>query len=116
MDTSDSAVWVDGSLSLATEAIDLRVVVVPKDFSPLTLRTPLLVRDIFAHPQISAEKGPLGRKLASAFVLGLLNPIAALIPLIDTGDAAAANKGAAGCAGLVQRSKAKLPVTPAPTR
>ena len=116
VDTSDSAVWVDGSLSLATEAIDLRVVVVPKDFSPLTLRTPLLVRGTFAHPQISAEKGPLGRKLASAFVLGLLNPIAALIPLIDTGDAAAANKGAAGCAGLVQRSKAKLPVTPAPTR
>ena len=116
VDTSDSAVWVDGSLSLATEAIDLRVVVMPKDFSPLTLRTPLLVRGTFAHPQISAEKGPLGRKLASAFVLGLLNPIAALIPLIDTGDAAAANKGAAGCAGLVQRSKAKLPVTPAPTR
>ncbi len=116
MDTSDSAVWVDGSLSLANEAIDLRVVVVPKDFSPLTLRTPLLVRGTFANPEISVEKGPLGRKLASAFVLGLLNPIAALIPLIDTGDAAAANKGAAPCAGLVaglvQHSKAKLAVIP----
>ncbi len=116
MDTSDSAVWVDGSLSLATEAIELRVVVVPKDFSPLTLRSPLLVRGTFANPQISVEKGPLGRKLASAFVLGLLNPIAALIPLIDMGDAAAADKGAAGCAGLVQQSKAKLPVASTPTR
>ena len=68
------------------------------------------------NPQISVEKGPLGRKLASAFVLGLLNPIAALIPLIDMGDAAAADKGAAGCAGLVQQSKAKLPVASTPTR
>jgi len=44
VDTGDSAVWVQGSVSMVTEALDLRVVVMPKDFSPLTLRTPLLVR------------------------------------------------------------------------
>jgi len=116
IDTSDSTVWVDGSLSLATEAIDLRMVVVPKDFSPLTLRTPVLVRGTFSEPKISVEKGPLGRKLGSAFLLGLLNPLAALIPFIDTGGSTAANKGSAGCAGLVQRGKAKFPVAVAPTR
>ena len=110
LDTSDSAVWVEGSLSLATEAIELRAVVTPKDFSPLTLRTPLLVRGTFASPIVSIEKGPLGRKLATSFLLALVNPLAALIPLIDRGDAAAAKEGAAGCVALTQRSKARLAV------
>ena len=116
LDTTESVILVDGTLSLATESIELKAVVLPKDFSPLTLRTPLLVRGTIANPQVSVEKGPLGRKLASAFVLGLLNPIAALLPLIDTGDADAANKGAAGCASLVTRSKAKLTLQRAPVR
>ena len=107
-DTSESAIWVEGSLSLATEAIDLRAVVTPKDFSPLTLRTPLLVRGTFAAPQISVEKAPLAKKLATAFLLSLANPLAALIPLVDPGDAEEAKRAAASCRGLFERSKARL--------
>ena len=110
LDTTDSSVWVEGTLSLATEALDLRAVVMPKDFSPLTLRTPLHVGGTFAKPEVSVEKGPLGLKLASAFLLGLINPLAALIPLIDPGDADAAKRGAAGCQSLMQRAAAKRPV------
>ena len=115
LDTAESAIWVEGSLSLATEALDLRAVVTPKDFSPLTLRTPLLVRGTFADPVVSIEKGPLGRKLATSFLLALVNPLAALIPLIDRGDPAAAKEAAAGCVDLTQRSKARLAVA-APVR
>ena len=115
LDTIESAIWVEGSLSLATEAMELRAVVTPKDFSPLTLRTPLLVRGTFANPAVSLEKGPLGRTVATSVLLGLLNPLAALIPLIDRGDPTAAKEGAAGCAGLMQRSKARLPAA-APVR
>ena len=107
LDTTDSSVWVDGSLSLANETLDLRAVVMPKDFSPLTLRTPLRVTGSFSNPEVSVEKGPLGLKLAGALLLGLLNPLAALIPLIDPGDADAARQGAAGCRGLMQRHAAK---------
>ena len=110
LDTTDSAIWIDGTLSLATEALDLRAVVMPKDFSPLTLRTPLRVRGSFANPEVSVEKGPLGLKLAGAFLLGLVNPLAALIPLVDPGDADAAKRGASGCQGLMQRSTAKRTV------
>ena len=110
LDTSDSSVWVDGTLSLATEALDLRAVVMPKDFSPLTLRTPLHVGGSFANPSVSVEKGPLGLKLAGAFLLGLINPLAALIPLIDPGDAEAAKRGASGCQSLMQRGTAKRTV------
>jgi AsmA family protein len=114
LDTKDSAVWIDGSLSLATEALDLRAVVFPKDFSPLALRSPLLVKGSFAKPEVSIEKAPLARKLGLSVLLGLLNPLAALIPLIDLGDAQAAAAGgaaardvsASGCANLAKRARA----------
>ena len=107
LDTIDSAIWIDGSLSLATEALDLRAVVTPKDFSPLTLRTPLLVRGSFGSPVVSIEKGPLARKLGAAILLALVNPLAALIPLIDRGEADAPLAGAVGCKGIKQRSDAQ---------
>ncbi len=112
LDTNDSAIWVEGSLSLATEVIDLRAVVMPKDFSPLTFRTPLLVRGSFSQPGVSLDKGPMSRTLISAFLLALVNPLAALIPLVDPGDAQAANRNAAGCASLVQRASGKAPSGP----
>ena len=96
VDTIDSSLWVEGALSLATEALDLRVVVLPKDFSPLALRTPLLVRGSFAKPEVTLEKAPLARKLGASVLLGLLNPLAALIPFIDTGDAKLAEERGGG--------------------
>lgn len=100
LDTRDSTVWVDGSLSLASETLDLRGIVVPKDFSPLALRTPLNVRGSFADPQVSLQAGPLAGKLAASALLALVNPLAALLPLIDLGDGDNAGQGAAGCQNL----------------
>jgi uncharacterized protein involved in outer membrane biogenesis len=97
LDTRDSTVWADGSLSLATEQLDLRAVVAPKDFSMLTLRAPLQLRGSFAHPTVTVEKGPLGLKLGSALLLGLVNPLAALLPLVDVGRAQEARASAASC-------------------
>lgn len=105
VDTLDSSLWVDGSLSLANEAIDLRLVVAPKDFSPLTLRAPLRVGGSFRVPRVSIDKAPLARKFGATLLLALVNPFAALLPLIDPGNAAEAARAAAGCHGL----KARLP-------
>ena len=112
LDTRDSVVWIDGTVSLAHEALDLRAVVAPKDFSPLTLRTPLRVRGSFAQPVVSLQTQALGQKLGAAFLLGLINPLAALIPLIDPGDTEAARSGAAACQSLRQRGVVKAAVTP----
>jgi len=103
LDTRDSAVWADGTLSLATETVALRVVVVPRDFSPLALRAPLHLDGPLGAPRVSLDKAPLARRLGGALLLGLLNPLAALLPLIDLGDDAAATRGAAGCRALAQR-------------
>jgi AsmA family protein len=107
LDTSDSTLWVDGNLSLATEALDLRVVATPKDFSPLALRTPLLVRGTFANPSISLDKGKLGTRLGASVLLGLLNPLAALVPLIDIGSSEDAKRGGEQCRALSERIAAR---------
>jgi hypothetical protein len=108
LDTRDSVIWIDGSLSMASEAIDLRAVVSPKDFSPLTLRTPLRVRGSFAAPEVSLDKTPIARKLAAALLLALLNPLAALIPFIDPGDGTTTTtRTADACQSLMQRSAGK---------
>ncbi len=112
IDTLDSALWIDGSLSLADESLDLRAVVSPKDFSPLTLRTPIHVRGSFSAPEVSLEKGPLVRTIGGAALLALINPLAALIPLFDQAQTAQADRGAAGCTDLVRRGQAARAVPP----
>ena len=113
LDTVDSTLWMDGSVSLASEAIDLRMVVAPKDFSPLALRTPIHLRGSLANPSVSIERGKLGARLGASALLALINPLAALIPLIDAGNSADAARGADQCRALAQRIAA-LPNLPAP--
>jgi AsmA family protein len=113
LDTRDSTLWIDGSLSLATEAMDLRVVATPKDFSPLALRTPLHIRGSFGDPSISLDKGQLGTRLGASALLAFVNPLAALIPLIDVGSTADAKRGADQCRALSNRIAAR-PALPAP--
>lgn len=108
IDTQDSAMWVNGSISMKTEALNLRVVVTPKDFSPVSLRTPLLITGTMGSPDVSLEKGPLAGKVAGAVLLSLLNPFAALIPFVDTGSPdSVENSNKTGCYDLAARSKAQ---------
>jgi uncharacterized protein involved in outer membrane biogenesis len=103
VDTPDSTLWADGTVSLANESIDMRVIVAPKDFSPLALRTPLHLQGSLAHPNVTLEKSGLGKRLGASALLALLNPLAALIPLIDPGDDADAQRGAEACRALAKR-------------
>ena len=103
LDTKDSTVWVDGSLSLATELLDLRLLVSPKDFSPLALRSPVHLKGSFANPDVSIDKAKLGQRLGAAALLGLLNPVAALIPFFDIGDSDDSKRGASQCKALSNR-------------
>ncbi len=108
IDTQDSAMWVNGSISMKTEALNLRVVVTPKDFSPVSLRTPLLITGTMGSPDVSLEKGPIAGKVAGAGLLSLLNPFAALIPFVDTGAPdSTENANKTGCYDLAARSKAQ---------
>ncbi len=83
IDTKDTTMLIDGDLSLATESLDLRMTAHPHDFSPLALRTPVKVSGTFTDPHIRPEVKPLARRGAAALALGLVNPLAALLALVD---------------------------------
>lgn len=106
VNTRDSTVWIDGTVSLKSEALDLRAVVSPKDFSPLTLRTPVHVGGVLGKPKVSLEMGKLVGKAGAAALLALLNPLAAIVPFVDPGARDAAARAAAQCSGLVRTSGA----------
>jgi AsmA family protein len=109
VDTKDSTLWLEGTVSLADEKIDLEVKVNPKDFSPLALRSPLQVNGQISAPVVSIKKTPFIGKLVSAIVLGAISPLAAFLPLIDVGDDSAnlplAACRAAAAQGLTPKSK-----------
>lgn len=88
VDTPDSTVLVDGSVSLAQERLKLTMTAKPKDFSPLTVRAPVHIRGSFAEPEIEPDAKTLGVKAAAAALLAAINPLAALIPLMDPADPA----------------------------
>jgi uncharacterized protein involved in outer membrane biogenesis len=117
VDASDSTLWATGQLSLAQESLDLTLRSAPRDFSPLALRTPVHVRGTLADPEIGLDKGPLARRIVPAVLLGLVNPLAALLPLVDPGSDAA-DERAAGCRALATRLGATPagPAASAPTR
>lgn len=90
LDTPVTLVQVGGSADLAHETLDLRLVAKPRNFSPFTLRSPLLVHGTFADPHVSAEGGPIAARVAGGLVLGTVNPLAAILPFLDPGDRAEA--------------------------
>jgi len=104
LNTKNSTIWIDGAVSLRDESLDLRAVVSPKDFSPLTLRTPVHVKGTFAKPAVSLELGKLAGKAGAAGLLALLNPLAAIIPFIDPGSKKEAAERDSECADLVRTS------------
>ena len=83
IDTKDTTMLIDGDLSLATESLDLRMTAHPHDFSPLALRTPVKVTGTFDDPHIRPEAKPLIKRGAAAAALSLVNPLAALLALVD---------------------------------
>ncbi|WP_196887867.1 AsmA family protein [Rubrivivax gelatinosus] len=86
IDNRDSTVLVDGRASLADETLALRAQVRPKDFSPLSLRTPVLIGGHFSRPEVGVQAGRLAGRAAAAIVLGVLAaPVAALLPFVDPG-------------------------------
>ncbi|MGH8515934.1 MAG: AsmA family protein [Panacagrimonas sp.] len=85
VDTTDTNLHVDGSVDMGKETLDLTVHPLPKDFSPLTLRSPLHVRGTLKDPSVRPDRAVLIKGGIAAVLGALINPIAALLPLIETG-------------------------------
>ena len=84
-DTVDTNVLGGGTISLKNETLNLTLRPQPKDVSILSLRAPLHVTGTFKKPEFKPDMGAMVRRGGTALLLGALNPLAALIPLIETG-------------------------------
>ena len=85
LDTEVTTIIGTGSIDLAQEKLDLTLNQKTKNTSPLALRSPIHVRGSFARPDASVDKGRVALRTIGALALGLVNPLLALIPLIDAG-------------------------------
>jgi uncharacterized protein involved in outer membrane biogenesis len=94
LDTTDTVVYGDGTINLATEAMDLYFRPYPKDRSVLALRSPLKVTGTLGAPNAGPDKGALVGRAAAALALGVINPLLALAATIETGPGQDANCGA----------------------
>ncbi len=81
-----------GTVDLGGERLDLEVRVLPKQPSVLSLRAPLHVTGTFKDPEVAVGAEAYVRG-GAAVALGFVNPLAALLPLIETGPGRDANCG-----------------------
>ena len=85
IDTQDTVFIGDGRIDMAKEHLDITIHPRPKDQSILALRSPLHIEGSFKEPSAGVKPGPLAAKSAAAVALGLVNPLLAIVPLIETG-------------------------------
>jgi AsmA family protein len=86
IDNKDSTVWITGQVSLRDESLDLHVVTRPKDWSLLSLRTPVTIKGSLSDPAVGIEAQGLAGRVLGALALGAVaGPAAAILPLIEPG-------------------------------
>ena len=85
LDTEVTTITGSGTINLVQERLDLVLVPKTKNTSPVALRSPIYVRGTFAKPEVDIDKARVAARGLGALALGLVNPLLALIPLIETG-------------------------------
>jgi uncharacterized protein involved in outer membrane biogenesis len=84
-DTSVVAIEGAGTINLKTEEMDLKLNPKPKHSSLASLNSPLYVRGTFGAPKPSPDVGRLAAKGVGAIVMGIVNPLLAVLPLFKEG-------------------------------
>ena len=84
-DTQVTTIVGTGSIDLGHETLDLTLNQKTKNTSPLALRSPIHVRGSFANPEVGVDKVRVAERALGAIALGLVNPLLALLPLVDAG-------------------------------
>ncbi len=92
-DTSTVLIEGGGVINLKDEGMNLMLRPKPKDSSIASLNTPLYVQGTFSEPKISPDLGKLAAKGAGALVMGIINPLLAVLPLFKEGKGENSNCG-----------------------
>jgi uncharacterized protein involved in outer membrane biogenesis len=108
LDTDDAVINIDGTVNLRDETLDLGVHPHTKGFRVFSLRSPLYVKGTFKDPHVGVNAAALALRGGAAIGLGLINPFAALIPLL-----APSNNKPLPCAQLLSQVR-QAPTAPPP--
>jgi uncharacterized protein involved in outer membrane biogenesis len=92
-DTSVVLIEGGGVVNLKNEEMNLRLNPKPKDSSVASLNSPLFVQGTFSKPQVSPDVGKLAAKGVGALLLGVINPLLAVLPLFKEGKGEDSNCG-----------------------
>jgi AsmA protein len=84
-DTDVVNVEGEGTINLKSEQLDLKLNPHPKDRSIASLNSPLYVRGTFGEPKFAPDWKRLGSKGVGALAMGLVNPLLAVLPLLQEG-------------------------------
>jgi uncharacterized protein involved in outer membrane biogenesis len=86
VDTDEAVITADGTVNLTNERLNLTLRPQTKALRIFSLRAPLHLRGSFSNPEVSVDKGVLALKAGGAAALAVAAaPLAALLPLINTG-------------------------------
>lgn len=102
VDTEITTLIGSGSIDLGQEKFDLTLNQQTKQTSAMALRGPIHVRGSFASPEVAADTGHVAARTLGALMLGMINPLLMLIPLIDAGPGQDSD-----CAQLIRDASAR---------
>lgn len=85
LDTDITRITGSGTIDLGEEKLDLTLKSDTKVTTPVALRGPIYIRGTFANPEPSVDTARVAARGLGAVALGLINPLLALIPLVETG-------------------------------
>ena len=114
VDTEQTQILGSGTFDLAQERFAVTLEPKPKQMGILSLRTPVHAQGSFRNPEFGIDKGPLLARAGGAIALAAMAPLAALLPLVETGPGTSSNCAAvqrdAGAA--VQRAQGRSRTAP----
>lgn len=84
IDTSGANILGSGTVDFRHERLDLVLTTKPKHLAILSARGPLKITGTFKKPDIGVGKKRLIERGAAAVALGIINPVATLLSLVDT--------------------------------
>ncbi|MDB5917820.1 MAG: AsmA family protein [Massilia sp.] len=109
VDTDEAVITADGTINLVNEQLNLTLRPQTKSFRIFSLRSPLHVSGPFSKPDVGVDKVAVAMKAGGAALLAAAAaPLAALLPLINTGPGENSP-----CAQLLASARVK-PVAPPP--
>ena len=85
LDTDITRIIGSGTIDLGEEKLDLTLKSDTKVTTPVALRGPIYNRGTFANPEPSVDTARVAARGLGAVALGLINPLLALVPLVETG-------------------------------